>query len=152
MIPPGPCNSEAHQPDKSNHPQPHKPSKDPSHKKNVNPHKPPKSKEKPSIPKIIGIIFGILLLIVLIGGIGFYLIQKHRSNNSSSNIENGDNKALSSRLANESQQSLATKTATDINTELSMNIPSKQEKPTIELQKGNKKQRTGTSMVFNEDM
>jgi len=74
----------------------------------------------------------------------------NKSLSSSANIENGDNKGSSSFPPNENHQSLEN----DTNREISMNEPSRKEKPNIALQKStaNKRQRTGTNMVFNEDI
>jgi predicted lipid-binding transport protein (Tim44 family) len=99
--------------------------------------------------KIIGLVFGILLLISLIGGVAFYFIRKYRSNQSSSlssssiNIENENNKGLSPVASNESEQSLANDAD-----------PTIKEKPNIALQTsvGNKRQRIGANMTFNNDI
>jgi len=81
------------------------------------------------------------------------MIRKNHLNKSllsSENIENGDNKGSSSLPPNENRQSLEN----DTNREISMNEPTRKEKPKIALQTStaNKRQRTGTNMVFNEDI
>lgn len=133
-------------------------SKNSNKKKKISlPSNSPKNKKKSSITKIIGLIFGILLLICLIGGIAFHFIRKNRlnqssllSSSSSVNIETGNNKGSSLPARNESQQSLAN----DVNTEVMKNEPSIKDKPNIALQKStaNKRQRAGTSMAINDDI
>ncbi len=99
-------------------------------------------------------VFGILLLLCLIGGIAFYFIQKNRSNQSSVlsssspvNIETGNNKGASVPAQNKSQQSLP-------HTGGMQNQPSTKDKPNISLQKAadKKRQRAGTSMALNDDI
>jgi flagellar basal body-associated protein FliL len=123
-------------------------------KKTPLPSNSPKNKKKSSIGKIIGLVFGILLLLCLIGGIAFYFIQKNRSNQSSVlsssspvNIETGNNKGASVPAQNKSQQSLP-------HTGGMQNQPSTKDKPNISLQKAadKKRQRAGTSMALNDDI
>ncbi|UJR32285.1 hypothetical protein I4U23_019750 [Adineta vaga] len=115
----------------------------------------PAAKRKTNPLKIFGIVVGILLLLSVIGGIGFYMFRQHRLkmsiSTSSSNLGDGYNKHSSTLGPSESQQSISTN---DKNTEISTNNPSHRGKPTVELQTHdtNKRQRTGASMVFNEDM
>ncbi|CAF3829482.1 unnamed protein product [Rotaria sp. Silwood1] len=116
------------------------------------------SNEDSDILKIIGSVLGTLLLIGLIGGVGYFLIRKYYFNKSSSsssleNIDNG-NKDSYSLNPKESQQSLAVTSAYETNTEVSMNVPPQEENPSVNLYPPdeNKRQRTDTSMMFDEDM
>ncbi|CAF0862425.1 unnamed protein product [Rotaria sordida] len=115
-----------------------------------------KSKEKHDILKIIGLIFGIILLIGLIGGVSYFLIRKHyfkKSSSSTMNIEN-DGKDSYSLSTNQSQQSLTVTSTNETNTHVPMNVSPQEEQTFARLQPPdrNKRQRTDTSMIFNEDM
>ncbi|CAF3856643.1 unnamed protein product [Rotaria sp. Silwood1] len=116
------------------------------------------SNEDSDILKIIGSVLGTLLLIGFIGGVGYFLIRKYYFNKSSSsssseNIDNG-NKDSYSLNPKESQQSLAVTSAYETNTEVSMDVPLQEENPSVNLYPPdeNKRQRTDTSMMFDEDM
>ncbi|CAF3763243.1 unnamed protein product [Adineta steineri] len=117
-----------------------------------------KAQETKSISKIIGLIFGILIIIALIGGIGFYTIRKYHLNKSvslSSNLEDDNNKGLSSLAPYGSQQSLSTVASNDMNSELSIHVPSKLEKSAFERQDNtaaNKRTRATSSMAFTGDI
>ncbi|CAF0743191.1 unnamed protein product [Adineta steineri] len=123
-----------------------------------NPPNIPKAQETKNISKIIGLIFGILIIIALIGGIGFYTIRKYHLNKSvslSSNLEDDNNKGLSSLAPYGSQQSLSTVASNDMNSELSIHVPSKLEKSAFERQDNtaaNKRTRATSSMAFTGDI
>ncbi|CAF4937067.1 unnamed protein product [Rotaria sp. Silwood1] len=106
--------------------------------------------------QIIGLVLGILLLIGLICGFSYFIIQKYyfkKSSSSSGNIEK-DSKDSYSLGQTQSQQTLAVTSTHKTNTNVFMNVPPKEDETFVNLHPsdGNKRQKVDTSMIFNEDM
>lgn len=110
------------------------------------------SSEKTKRNKTIGIIFGIILLVIVLGLLAFCLTRKYWMKTSSSSIELSQtgNKGSAAVPGNESRESISV----DSSHESNLDQPSSYGKPSVEVQKASaaNPKRTGNTMVISEDV